>query len=257
MFMNKIYYFSATGNSKFVALGIQREFGGELINIGSALKNEELKYDAKDGERVFFIFPVYFFGLPKAVERFIERSTISHGENLEVIGICTNGGQPGGSKGGLKKALKAKGIDLAAYYSIRMVDNYIPMFKIPLREEQIMINRRAEKELREVMDSIKFSNRLTHQESPIWKVLSPITRAVYDFSRKTGKFYATDSCIGCKICAKNCPDEAIKIVDGKPLWTKEKCTFCMGCIHNCPVESIEYGKGSIGKVRYNNPLLED
>ena len=62
-------------------------------------------------------------------------------------------------------------------------------------------------------------------------------------------FRGDDRCISCGKCEKLCPMNAVKLVDGKPVWG-EGCTHCMACISYCPTKAIEYGKKSVGKRRY-------
>lgn len=66
---------------------------------------------------------------------------------------------------------------------------------------------------------------------------------------QTKKFRATDECVGCGLCVKNCPLNNITLINQKPVW-KGKCIHCMACINRCPKEAIEYGKGTVGKPRY-------
>ncbi|MFR8517088.1 MAG: EFR1 family ferrodoxin, partial [Emergencia timonensis] len=66
------------------------------------------------------------------------------------------------------------------------------------------------------------------------------------------KFYATDACISCGKCQKDCPLNNVSIVCGKPKWGKD-CTHCMACICGCPAEAIEYGNHSKGLPRYQFP----
>jgi formate hydrogenlyase subunit 6/NADH:ubiquinone oxidoreductase subunit I len=56
------------------------------------------------------------------------------------------------------------------------------------------------------------------------------------------KFYA-DKCIGCKLCMKDCPSDAIhieKVGDTfEAVLDLDKCIYCAQCVDTCPKKALE------------------
>lgn len=55
---------------------------------------------------------------------------------------------------------------------------------------------------------------------------------------KDTKLSCRNGCIGCKICEKKCPAEAIKVENFHAAIDYEKCTNCGECMNVCPVKAI-------------------
>lgn len=46
-------------------------------------------------------------------------------------------------------------------------------------------------------------------------------------------------CIGCQICVKNCPTQAIEFKDNLAYINYDKCINCFVCVEKCPTKAIE------------------
>lgn len=247
-----IFYFSATGNSKHVADTIHERMGGHMMSMAHAVKKSEFEYILEKGERVIFVFPVYFGGLPETVVKFISGMYLI-GEDLEICGICTYGANCLGVDRRFKKAVAARGLKVRAFYDVKMVENCIFFLKPPIKEAALMSLKRGDSRLKDVMDSIEFNHRKPYRSGPIEWLASSVMYSFYRPTSGTKKFLVEDSCIGCGLCQTICPSQAIDMENGRPVWVKESCVHCAGCIMRCPAQAIQYGKKTKERFRYVHP----
>ena len=52
------------------------------------------------------------------------------------------------------------------------------------------------------------------------------------------KLVVKEGCIGCGICKKNCPSEAIKVENFLAHIDYDKCIGCGSCVEKCPKKAI-------------------
>ena len=235
-----IFYFSGTGNSRWVAKELSNLINDNIYDICEI--NEVPNIDNE--KQIGFIFPIYAWGVPEVMINFIKKLTKT---NAFTFSICTCGSEAGES---LKKLSKIYRLD--SYYSIIMPSNYIVGEDI---EDANVIKEKIEKTNK---DLINISKEILERkkvysvnEGSSPKIKSGIINKAFNkFGRTTKPFYVDkNKCISCEKCAKMCPASCITIVNGYPLWST-KCYQCLRCINYCPKEAIQYGKNTEKRGRY-------
>jgi ferredoxin len=243
-----IYWFSGTGNSFHVAKRIATALSAELVPIAAPNAVE-----GPPAERVGIVCPVYGFGLPAIVMRFIEQMPV--GESTRAFCVVTCGGMAGAAIGIAERLLKARGVTLSSGFVIRMPDNYPPFGGAPGAEKTASINSKAEARIADIAAAL--------EDPGAGRIERPtmITRAAgrfisYWFARSLSKtdrkFSADEKCNQCGVCARICPVGNIELVDGRPQWLGH-CEQCYACFHWCPRKAVQYGKRTEQQVRYHHP----
>lgn len=224
--------------------------GEELINIADAIKKNEFIYDVKQGENIGFVFPVYFYTVPTIIEEFVSKLELKGAEYVYSVITCGGGISQTGAV--LKKLLNKRGIGLNYVKELLMPDNSMLFYQIPPVKESKERLLGANKQLLKIKEQI--SRREDNKVGNV-TVLSNLVGLGYKLCNKTAKFYADDKCIGCGMCEKMCPQDVIKLKDGKPEWIKETCSKCSACINRCPKSAIQYGNKTKKRNRYVNPEI--
>lgn len=240
-----IYYFSGTGNSRFVALKLASALGDRAVDIAQVLRNG-LPADAS-GDMTGFVFPVFYSGLPEMVKRFASMPEVRKSLGTYIYCIITVGADAAAADKMLAKALDRR-VDYSN--SVIMPDNYVLLYDPCVKERAIKKLNRADKRIEEfAADIAKHKTRLSSGIKPA--LLTAVMYPFYNPFRITKKFYADGSCTGCGLCARVCPDGAIEMKDGKPVWVKKKCQHCTACINRCPAKALQFGKKTASRGRYS------
>ena len=80
---NTIYYFTGTGNSLYIAQQLKKQL--EDCQIESMTKESPKKPIGGQEENIGFIFPVYYWGMPRIVKKFVEKLDINKGTYVFCI----------------------------------------------------------------------------------------------------------------------------------------------------------------------------
>ena len=98
-----IYYFSATGNSAWVAQKLASQTGETAVNMLDFLKKGETAAFPGAGERLGLVFPVHAWRPPRCVLDFVKMLRIPQG--TFVYAVCTMGETAGNCIAFLQKHL--------------------------------------------------------------------------------------------------------------------------------------------------------
>lgn len=253
-----IFYFSGTGNSLHVAKMIAEANNDEIRNISEELEKEEqeLNYSFGGNDILGIIFPVHAWGPPDCVERFISRLRVVGGMPY-IFTIATCGEEEGYTSTILSKALQKSGVVVDNSFTIKMPNGYIIGYDVEPAAVRDRILSEAETRISQIIDEINkremFKGSTIPGSFPFIK--SRIINRLFRMSlNDTKKYYATDSCTQCGLCAEICPVHSI-IIEEKPKWG-ERCEKCFACINRCPVNAIQFGKSTESKGRYHHPSLD-
>ena len=211
-----ILYFTATGNSLYVARQLADEIG--------------------------IVYPIYGQMPPNMVRRFIQKARLKAAYKFAVL---TYGNMQFVAAGIWDELSRKSGNAFDYITSILMVDNWLPNFDM---NEQIKIDKHIPESLERITADIAARK---HEIPPT----EERARQLFDrFIRDRGLdpevgylmhsedyFVVTDACIGCAVCTEVCPRGNYELTS-TGVKTEGDCDFCFACIQNCPQKAIKFAE---------------
>ena len=237
-----IYFFSATGNSEWVANQLAVGTGDTAVSITGLRKKKQTPPPVKAGETLGIVFPVYAFAPPRFVIEFVKRLEVDPG--AFVFGVCTMGEAAGDSFRLLRKHMRVD-----SCYSIRMPNNYIIMKGCEPEEKIREKIAAAKKRIPEICASVKAKKIEFDVRKGPGAFLSAFGSWLFNRFAGDKKFRTEDTCTGCGLCAELCPLDNITIETGRPVWHGD-CMQCMACVQHCPAQAINCGERTKSRARY-------
>lgn len=252
-----IFYFSGTGNTRWVATEIAKALGEELLYIPDLIREGRYEFSLKDDERLGFCFPTHGWQPPRIVREFIERLCIDKLSNQTFCwALTTCGDNMGEAMTILNKELAAntalrtedgQPLQAETLFSVIMPESYVclPFMKTDPEDKELWKIENAQRQLHHIISILKDRKRgieeLEKGATP--RLYSYVIGGYFNKRMITDKKFTVDGdvCIHCGKCAKVCPVDNIK--GTPPVWLHNgKCTCCLACYHYCPVHAVNYGK---------------
>jgi len=243
------YYFSGTGNSWRLAEAAANRC---RTDGGSAMAwsiERGLHPDHGQARNHGFFFPVYAFGLPAIMRRFIKSLPPADGRPALVVVALGDirpppywlPGYEGNALYQARALLKKRGYKLISDASAHAPENWVLVGNTPSPEVATAILQHGTSHTSSSWSRHATGQMVRKKTLILWRLLlAPIYFLWLQFGRRfTGKsFDADERCNACGQCVRHCPAGTIILKRGRPRWGW-KCENCMRCLGLCPQSAIQ------------------
>lgn len=237
-----ILYFTATGNSLYVAKGLG---DATLISIPQAIRENRFSFS---DEKIGIICPVYGWNPMPYVLEFLKKAEF---RTDYLFAVLTYGALSGNAPRILWNFGQRGGQPFSYIGKVLMPDNYLPFFSMEA-QKKTEGTKRVEEQIARIREEI--GQGVIRQPgvsagAPVSFLLG--SAQMFRLGKGTAaSYWVADSCIGCGTCVSVCPTGNVKLEQKHPVFAQQ-CVSCMACIQNCPVQAIHM-TGERGSERYRN-----
>ena len=261
-----LYVMSGTGNTYRMACWIREIAKNYMEDIKIVMIDEK---DAANrpthsrGTLVGVLFPAHGFMPPWSMIKFVLRMRRQDG--VPALCAATRGGIKVGplripGAAGLGTFLAAflmmiKGYRPRALFSLDMPSNFIN-FHWGLHPKNVeVISKKAEQKLGRLVPRIMKGRCIYLSRNNLWEALwsigilwliplFPIGYLLIGKLFMAKVMFSNNRCVGCGLCAKFCPNQAIEMrsvgMKKHPYWTYH-CEVCLRCMGYCSKRAVEAG----------------
>ena len=239
-----IFYFSGTGNTRWVAEQIAKAIGDELVYIPDAIRDGKYDYTIDEKDTIGFCFPTHGWQPPRIVREFISKLKV---ELRYCWAVTTCGDNMGETMTILNKDLAKIGLRASAMFSVIMPESYVclPFMYTDTEEKEHQKIATARQQLPHIIECIRERRTgvVELEKGATPRLYSYVIGGYFNARMITDKKFMVDEdvCIKCGKCAKVCPVDNIQ--GTPPEWIHNgRCTSCLACYHYCPTHAINFGK---------------
>lgn len=275
-----IICFSGNGNTLAVARELASRLGDRVVRLfGDNLLHPSASPQALDAEeRVIWAFPVYSWGVPPVMRRYIREAMINGADRATHFMVATMGDDAGLTAEMWRRDMARRGWRAGGAYGVIMPNTYVSFPGFDIDSQEVAAAKLAAMPAR--VDAIATAIKASFTDDDIKRGSLPWfkTKIIYPLFVRTAmsprRFRIdTSLCIGCARCARACPMANITMAPQQaiapakesvtspgtaakpPLTPKwgDRCATCLACFHVCPTGAVSRGPISRGKSRYPGP----
>ena len=231
-------YLSGTGNTKHCVERLLTLLDGQAEMVPIESKDAAQAVAAND--EILLAYPTQLSNVPYMVRDFIYQNR-ELWSGKKVFCMTTMGLFSGDGTGCAARLLKKFGATVTGGLQVHMPDAVCDstMLKKSIEESKKIV-RNADAKLEQAAQRIKSGNSPREGLSFPAHLAGLFGQRLWFFTKTKGyskKLKISDACVGCGLCAANCPMGNLTIKDGRAV-PAAQCTMCYRCISTCPKQAI-------------------
>ena len=245
-----IIYFSATGNSKFIAELFSRKMDAKCLSIEDDVNFVD---EIKSHDIIAFCYPIYASRVPRIMREFVTRH-MSELDGKKIIIFTTQVLFSGDGARVFTDMFWEGSIEVIYAEHFLMPSNVgnVPIWKPTKKKVQRYIIK-AKAKMDRVCNDIRagivkkrgfsrFSQLIGSIQGKAWQGesregLNQSSKWQTVEERASKNVKIRKNCNACGICVKICPMNNLEKVEGK-IEHKHNCTICYRCVNKCPKKAI-------------------
>jgi len=241
-----MFYFSATGNSKYIA-----ELFCRYTNAICHSIEEETDFTGlmASNEVIGFCYPVYGSRVPRLMREFAIKH-MSSLRNKKLIIFCTQMFFSGDGSRAFTDIFPRGFAQVIYAEHFLMPNNVCNLFLLPLAGEKAVQNYLAEaqEKMQAVCRDIKNGTIKKRGFNPVSRALGLIQGFFLPGIEQRAKDKVwIGKCNQCGLCVSICPMKNFECKNGT-ITTKNNCMMCYRCINKCPQKAISvFLRGKVSK----------
>jgi len=254
-----IIYFSATGNSKFIAELFSRHMGAKCLSIEDDVNFTE---EIKSHDTIAFSYPIYASRVPRIMREFVAKH-ISGLNGKKLIIFATQVAFSGDGARVFTDMFSEGTIEVIYAEHFKMPNNVgnVPLLRKPNKKRIGRYLKKSEAKMQQVCQDIKSGKVVKRGFSRFSQIIGKIQGIPWqgnskkDVNNRNKPGYKTKrgfsaekrlenavqigkNCNACGVCVKLCPMNNLENTD-MGIKQKGNCTICYRCINHCPKKAIK------------------
>lgn len=231
-------YLSGTGNTKHCVEKLLTLLDGQATMV--PIESEGAVQAVAANDEILLAYPTQFSNVPYMVRDFIKQNR-ELWSGKKVFCMTTMGLFSGDGTGCAARLLKKYKATVIGGLQIRMPDSVCDCKALKKSiEESKKIVRDADAKLEQAAQKIKEGSYPREGLTFPAHLAGLFGQRLWFFKKTAGyskKLKVSDACVGCGLCAAECPMGNITIKDGRAV-PAAQCTMCYRCVSTCPKQAI-------------------